>query len=238
MIDWDDDDTKIAAVATKEEAPKPAAAPAPAAEETPAAPTPTAAEPEPVKAAAPPADEAPESADATQAEEPAKEGDDAAATTTKEPAEPSSFAQGLAATEADAELKKREDRAKRFGITADDKPDETKKAERAKRFGVDDNAVVKGLDEALPERRPKRGREHGDDGQRGGKRQNVDSRSGRGRHNNNNNNNNRSRGGRRGGDGGDRTQTRGSGGQKSNILADPEERAKAERRAKRFGGDN
>lgn len=231
MIDWDDDDTKIAAVATKEEAPKPAAAPAPAAEETPAAPTPAAAEPEPAKAAAPPADEAPESTDAAPAEEPAKKGD-AAATTTKEPAEPSSFAQGLAATEADAELKKREDRAKRFGITADDKPDESKKAERAKRFGVDDNAVVKGLDEALPERRPKRGREHGDDGQRGGKRQNVDSRSGRGRQNN------RSRGSRRGGDGGDRTQTRGSGGQKSNVLADPEERAKAERRAKRFGGDN
>lgn len=91
--------------------------------------------------------------------------------------------------------------------------------------------MPKGLDEALPERRPKRGRDQADDGNRGGKRQHFDNRNGRGRHNN------RSRGARRAGGGGGsngRNQTR-SGGR---VFDDPAEKQKAEARSKRFGGDN
>ncbi|KAF3770639.1 hypothetical protein M406DRAFT_248892 [Cryphonectria parasitica EP155] len=220
--------------------PKPAAAPVAAAEAAPAAPAPAPASAEPAESTVPPTAEAPAETDSTPAAAaPEKSGAAATATETAadKPAETSSFALGLSATEADAEQKKRDDRAKRFGITVDKESDEVKKNERAKRFGIETSAVPKGLDEALPERRPKRGREHGDDGQRGGKRQSLDNRNGRGR--NNNQNNRKFGGGRRaggggGGGGGTRNQARGGG----NVLDDPTEKAKAERRAKRFGGDN
>ncbi|KAH8815959.1 hypothetical protein F5884DRAFT_203598 [Xylogone sp. PMI_703] len=82
------------------------------------------------------------------------------------------FSIGLGETDAEKEARKREERAKRFGIVTDD---ETKKREeRAKKFGLDSKeTIVKGLDAALPERRPKRGRE-GRQGGRDAKRQTPD----------------------------------------------------------------
>ncbi|CAN8095192.1 unnamed protein product [Discula destructiva] len=246
VIDWDDDDTKIAPVATKKDAPKPDPKPAPAAvapaasppKETsaPAATVPAPAEIETAKpvessAVAPPA------TDATPAAEPEKNGDAPAETTdTEKPAaEPVSFAAGLSATDLETEMKKRADRAQRFGIQVDATSDEAKKAERAQRFGVEASAVPKGLDEALPERRPKRGREGGDDRQGGNKRRNPDSRNdGRGR--NNQSQGGRGRGRGRGGRDGDRPRGGDSAPSRS-ILSDPQEKAKAEGRAARFGGD-
>lgn len=234
VIDWDDDDTKPAAV-TKKEDPKSEPAPAAEVEESPAVAAPAAVA-EPAEPVAPTTEEAPK-VDATPDEAPEAEGDTPAATAEKT-AEEASFALGLNATDADAEIKKRAERAKRFGITVDAESDDVKKAERAKRFGVEENEVVKGLDEALPERRPKRGREHGDDGQGGAKRQSLDRRNG-GR-------DNRQRGGRRhggrgggGGNTGGRPQRQGGGGaapSRKNVLDDPTEKAKAEARAKRFAG--
>ncbi|CRK35966.1 hypothetical protein BN1708_019862, partial [Verticillium longisporum] len=87
------------------------------------------------------------------------------------------FALNLNATDASEETKKRAERAKRFGITADDSVDTEakKKAERAARFGADSNDIASSLDAALPERRPKRGRGEGDQQQGGqdAKRQNA-----------------------------------------------------------------
>lgn len=117
--------------------------------------------------------------------------------------------------------------------------DEAKKVDRAKRFGADEALLVKGLDSALPERKPKRGREGGGDGERGAKRQGTDGRQGgqggRGRE--------RRGGGGGGGDRGNRGDNRRGDGRQSggapkrsgNILTDPNEKAKAEARAKRFG---
>lgn len=123
---------------------------------------------------------------------------------------------GLSASAADLEAKKRADRAKRFGIDEDDET--RKKAERAKRFGIDEKDLATGLDSALPERPLKRGRgrEGGDDANRASKRQTVDQRAGR-------------QGGNR--QGRDRRNGAAKG---SGILDDPEERAKAEKRAARF----
>ncbi|EER43144.1 SAP domain-containing protein [Histoplasma capsulatum H143] len=83
---------------------------------------------------------------------------------------------GLSATDLEAELAKRKARAEKFGIVEDSSTalEQAKKAiERAKRFGTvtEDAAIVKGLDEALPERTKKR--ERGNDvggNSRGGKR--------------------------------------------------------------------
>lgn len=235
MIDWDDDDTKPAAVSKKED-PKPEPAAPVEPKETPAVAVPAAAAAEPAKSAAPTAEKAPK-VDATPAEAPVAEGDAPVATEEKA-AEEASFALGLNATDAEAEIKKRAERAKRFGISVEADSDEKKKADRAKRFGVEDSKVVKGLDEALPERRPKRGREQGDDSQGDNKRQSLDRRNG-GR-------DNRSRGGRRfggrGGGGGrdnGRPQRQGGGGSvpsRKNVLDDPAEKAKAEARAARFAG--
>lgn len=92
---------------------------------------------------------------------------------------PVDFTSHLPTTTLDAELAKRQARAARFGLTAtttsssDNKDKDAQKAlERAKKFGTisdDTNAVVKGLDEALPERK-KRGRGERDEGEgrRGG----------------------------------------------------------------------
>ncbi|KAG5289660.1 SAP domain-containing protein [Histoplasma ohiense] len=83
---------------------------------------------------------------------------------------------GLSATDLEVELAKRKARAEKFGIVEDSSTalEQAKKAvERAKRFGTvtEDAAIVKGLDEALPERTKKR--ERGNDAggnSRGGKR--------------------------------------------------------------------
>lgn len=84
------------------------------------------------------------------------------------------FSIGISQTDAEKEAEKRAARAKRFGITEDD---EAKKlAERAKKFGLESKeAVVKGLDSALPERKQKRGREDRQGG-RAAKRQTPDRR--------------------------------------------------------------
>ncbi|KAH8165743.1 hypothetical protein CIB48_g2490 [Xylaria polymorpha] len=135
------------------------------------------------------------------------------------------------------EARKRAERAKRFGIIEDADEEGKKKAERAQRFGADQTSLVSGLDSALPEKRErKRGREGAPnanaDGERGAKRQ----QNGQGRRRGGRDN--RSRGGRQGG--GDRGPRKegggGSGARPRRIVDDPSERAKAEARAKRFGG--
>jgi len=88
------------------------------------------------------------------------------------------FSIGIQQTDAEKEAEKRAARAKRFGITEDDE-EMKKKQERAQKFGIDQKPVVKGLDDALPERRAKRGREGGDrQGGRNSKRQTPDRRTG------------------------------------------------------------
>lgn len=231
-IDWDDEDDAAKA-----------SAPAPAKTEEPNKPAETKKAPAPAKpapAAAEPAKEVPQPA---AADVKAPEATDVPATKEGEaekPAEePSKFAIGLAASSADEEAKKREARAKRFGIVVEESSEEAKKAERAKRFGVDEAAtIVKGLDSALPERRPKRGRDRGDEGEGGGKRATQDGgrrdgqhRGGRGGHGR------KFRGGRGGGAPRDQQRgTQGGGAPRQSILQDPEEKRKAEARAKRFGG--
>ena len=129
-----------------------------------------------------------------------------------------SYAIGLSSTTADEEAKKREERAKRFGIQEDD--DAKKRAERAKRFGIDEKELASGLDSALPERPLKRGRgrDVAGEGGRPGKRQSVDRRGG----------------GRRRGGGGRRD---GDAPAKRSIIDDPVEKAKAEKRAARFASN-
>jgi len=90
------------------------------------------------------------------------------------------YSAGIAMTDAEKEAEKRAARAKRFGIAETVEATEAqKKLERAKKFGLDSTeAVVKGLDDALPDRRAKRGREGKDDGRggRNAKRQTPDRR--------------------------------------------------------------
>ncbi|KAF3357020.1 Putative leucine aminopeptidase 1 [Verticillium dahliae VDG1] len=144
------------------------------------------------------------------------------------------FALNLNATDPSEETKKRAERAKRFGITADDSADTEakKKAERAARFGADSNDIASSLDAALPERRPKRGRGEGDQQQGGqdAKRQNAANGGRRGR--------GRQQGQREQQQGGRRQppprenagRKQGGGGR----VIDPAEKAKLEARAKRF----
>jgi SAP domain-containing ribonucleoprotein len=121
------------------------------------------------------------------------------------------FSIGISQTDAEKEAEKRAARAKRFGITEDD---EAKKlAERAKKFGLDSKeAVVKGLDSALPERKQKRGREDRQGG-RAAKRQTPDRRT-------------------------EAPKSKPAGAPAKQpagrIIDDPVEKAKAEARAKRF----
>ncbi|KAI2643137.1 hypothetical protein GGS21DRAFT_485647 [Xylaria nigripes] len=147
------------------------------------------------------------------------------------------FSANLPATSADEEARKRAARAKRFGIVDDADEEAKKKSERAHRFGVEQSSLVSGLDSALPEKRErKRGREATSnskvDGERGAKRQ----QNGQGRRRGGGKDS-RNRGGRSGG--GDRGPSRREvgGGKPKGVLSDPSERAKAEARAKRFGGD-
>ncbi|KAF2997364.1 hypothetical protein E8E13_004216 [Curvularia kusanoi] len=90
--------------------------------------------------------------------QPPMEGAEPASEEKKEPAP--SYAQGLAATSIDDEIERRKKRALKFGTKTED-DEGLKKLERMKKFG--EKGEVKGLDEALPERERKRGREDKDD---------------------------------------------------------------------------
>ncbi|KAF1933981.1 uncharacterized protein M421DRAFT_88037 [Didymella exigua CBS 183.55] len=90
--------------------------------------------------------------------QPPTEGPDTTAEENKEPAP--SYAQGLAATSIDEEIERRKKRALKFGTKIED-DEGLKKLERMKKFG--EKGQVQGLDEALPERERKRGREDKDD---------------------------------------------------------------------------
>ncbi|KAH6889892.1 hypothetical protein B0T10DRAFT_42496 [Thelonectria olida] len=163
--------------------------------------------------------------EAPVATEPAQEAtEEKPAETEEKPAEPAqSYAIGLASTAVDDEAKKRADRAKRFGLEQDD--DAVKRADRAKRFGLDEKELASSLDSALPERSARRGRSRGGAQEHDGrinKRQNTDRRNGGRR---------QGRGGRDGGRGGG---SRRDAGPRRNILSDPAEKAKAEKRAARF----
>ncbi|KAI1166337.1 hypothetical protein F5B18DRAFT_667685 [Nemania serpens] len=241
------------------EEPKPAAAAAPVSAEedpidysdddVPASKPVPAAEPAPVeeKPAAAATDPAPEAPGPSSADKPAETTtDDAKPAEAEEEAAPTTdFSAHLPASSVDDETRKRAERAKRFGVVEEPDEDAKKKADRAQRFGVDQAGLVSGLDSALPEKRErKRGREGAPnasaDGERGPKRQqqqhNGPARRRGGR-------DNRSRGGRQGGS--DRGPPRkegggggggGSSGRPRRVVDDPSERAKAEARAKRFGG--
>ncbi|KAI1305693.1 hypothetical protein F5Y03DRAFT_355595 [Xylaria venustula] len=193
---------------------------------------------EPTSTTENPADAAP----ALRSEDkPAEEGADdekpAEATTEAEAAPKVDFSANLPASSADDEARKRAERAKRFGIVEDADEEAKKKTDRAQRFGLDQTSLVSGLDSALPEKRErKRGREGASntnaDGERGAKRQ-QHGQQGRRR----GGRDNRSRGGRQGGnDRGPPRKEGGGGGKPRRVLDDPSERAKAEARAKRFGG--
>ncbi|KAL1982647.1 hypothetical protein VTN96DRAFT_1017 [Rasamsonia emersonii] len=127
------------------------------------------------------------------------------------------FSIGLPTTQLEEELKKRKARAEKFGILEDSKKaleDAEKALQRAKRFGTENASAavsVKGLDQALPDKRPrKRGR--GDDqGGRGGKRRNF--------------------GSNRGGHPNDRSR----GGGNAKPVWDEKDAAALEARKKRFG---
>lgn len=89
--------------------------------------------------------------------------------TTTEP--PLDFTAGAPSTTLDAELAKRAARAARFGITESNE-DAIKALERAKKFGTvtEEGKSVRGLDEALPERRERRSGRGGRDGRDAGRR--------------------------------------------------------------------
>ncbi|KAJ4358900.1 hypothetical protein N0V95_002680 [Ascochyta clinopodiicola] len=86
------------------------------------------------------------------------EGAEATTEETKEPAP--DYAKGLAATNIDDEIERRKKRALKFGTNIED-DEGLKKLERMKKFG--EKGQVQGLDEALPERNQKRGREDKED---------------------------------------------------------------------------
>ncbi|KAL1893838.1 hypothetical protein Cpir12675_003957 [Ceratocystis pirilliformis] len=208
-IDYSDDEPAVAS----EKAPEPTASAAPAT--APAAEAPVEA---PTTA---PASEANSESEADAAAAPPATTDAA----TKEPTNATNLA-SLPSTDTAEEVRKRAERAKRFGI---DDENALKRTERATRFGVEESQMTKMLDEALPERQPrKRGRENGNGG--ANKRQSMDRRGHNDRRNRyggqRNHNNNRG-GNIQGGNGGGQSKRTGA-------LDDPSERAKAEARAKRF----
>ncbi|KAF2663698.1 hypothetical protein BT63DRAFT_429975 [Microthyrium microscopicum] len=138
-IDWDDEGASKPAAS---ESAQPASNPAPS------QPAPAAAEP------AAPATSIPAEGD--------KPADGAEAAKPEEVKEPVDFSMGLEAATIDEELEKRKARALKFGVVENPDPiaDEAqKRLERAKKFGEE---APRGLNEALPDRRPKRPAE-GDD---------------------------------------------------------------------------
>ncbi|KAK0109904.1 hypothetical protein ONS95_002575 [Cadophora gregata] len=151
---------------------------------------------------------------------------------------------GLGLSEAEKEAEKRAARAKRFARpeaaapTKEMTEEEKKLEERAKKFGTDKvkekevvEDIVKGLNSALPERKLKRDR--GGEGAQGrqAKRQTPDRRTEAPRRGGGGG----GQGQRGGGRGGERKTGGAAAGQGlKKITDDPEERAKAEARAKRF----
>ncbi|KAI8937767.1 hypothetical protein NX059_005467 [Plenodomus lindquistii] len=161
----------------------------------------------------------------------------AEATTETKPEEPKApapdYSIGLAATNLDEEIEKRKKRALKFGTKVED-DEGLKKLERAKKFG--EVGPPQGLDEALPERNRKRGREGGDEasgtkrrdgGGRGGGREGRGGRGGRDRRDNRDNRDNRDRNGRDN----RRNDNKSSGGQ---SWMSEKDRAAAEARRAKF----
>ncbi|ERT02300.1 uncharacterized protein SPSK_05462 [Sporothrix schenckii 1099-18] len=220
---------------------------------------------EPAPAAAPPAAAAAKDAPAAAAPAPAPAAAPAAAATTEETAaaaEEPVTAPVASTIDIDEELRRREARAKRFGITPaaadetkageDEDEDAKKAAARAARFGIDPAAAAKNkevedarktilssLDTALPDRPLKRGRGGGDGDRRDKKRSTPDRRHGGNRNDNRNNNNNNNNNRNRNIDRRHNNSNAGGGNQRGqkglNFLSDPAEKKKAEERAKRFG---
>ncbi|KAK3044739.1 hypothetical protein LTS18_000486 [Coniosporium uncinatum] len=144
----------------------------------------------------------------------------------EKPEEPKpDFSRGLADISMEEELEKRRARAKKFGIEETDE-EAIKKIERAKKFGTEggESGGPKGLNEALPERRPKRGREDSE-----GARGDFKRGRGRGRFN---------RGGGGGGNGGRGPRRDGARVEKSSgggtSWMNDKDRAAAEARKSRF----
>ncbi|KAH7409424.1 hypothetical protein BKA64DRAFT_664918 [Cadophora sp. MPI-SDFR-AT-0126] len=241
-IDWDEDDNKLAAEATTAPAAaaiaagglgqvkNPVAVPNQKAAIDPSTTNDlTVKQPEPTKTESAPTPAV------------AADGETKAETKPEEPKK--DYTIGLGLSEAEKEAEKRAARAKRFARPETAAPskemteEEKKLEERAKKFGTDKTKekevvqdIVKGLNSALPERKLKR--ERGGDGAQGrqAKRQTPDRRTEAPR---------RGRGGGQGQRGGGRGGERKTGGPAAGqalkkITDDPEERAKAEARAKRF----
>jgi len=152
----------------------------------------------------------------------------------------STFTAGLAPTPLEVELEKRKARAARFGAEQADPnaAESLKKLERAARFGggvttgdAESAVGVKGLDQALPERRGKRTGGHGSAGGGGNAQKKARFSGDRGQ---------RRQGGSGGGErrnGGGNNQQKKAGGVPAvnSVLDDPAEREKAEKRKNRFG---
>jgi SAP domain-containing ribonucleoprotein len=98
--------------------------------------------------------------------EPVTEADASKPTEEEKPKEktPVDFSMGLAEITIDEEIEKRKARAKKYGMTETDPAaaEALQRLERSKKFGSEASGP-KGLNEALPDRKPKRGREGGDD---------------------------------------------------------------------------
>ncbi|ESZ92301.1 hypothetical protein SBOR_7292 [Sclerotinia borealis F-4128] len=122
------------------------------------------------------------------------------------------FSAGIEKSDAQKEAEKRAARAKRFNMAEDEEA--AKLTERAKKFGLDNSKIVEGLDSALPDKRQKRAREDGRQGGRNAKRQTPDRRSQPAPKQTQNSGPKKATGGR--------------------VTDNPDEKAKAERRAKRF----
>lgn len=148
-IDWDDDEETA-----------PAAKPAPAAAAGAAKVDGTGQTDEPQAA-----DNDPAKPDDAAAKEPGEETEnaegDVQAEDSKEP--PKDYSRGLAASNIEEEIEKRKKRAAKFGMNIED-DEGYKKLVRAQKFG--ETGPPKGLDEALPERPRKRGRDNNDEGGR------------------------------------------------------------------------
>jgi SAP domain-containing ribonucleoprotein len=211
-IDWDDDAT---APEASKAAPASSENPAQASKSSTASKAKVPAKSQPAKSV--------ESEPSAPAEADDKTATDAPETTEEKPKEktPVDFSIGLANTTVDEEIEKRRARAKKFGLEEIDPLAEEalRRLERAKKFGETDGP--RGLNEALPDRSHKRGRDEGDE------RGDYKRRGGRGR------------GGRRFGDDrrrqntrGEQSQSNGMKGQSSSLSE--KDKAAAEARKARF----